>query len=74
MDREIRERVVRLEVKVEQMQRTLDETNETVKELRDMLVAAKGARWVLMALIATGGFLGGVFAKLPAWMHVFPKV
>lgn len=81
VDRDTRDKVIALQVDLQALRATVAEmraqqaeTNETVKELRDMLVAAKGARWVLMGLIATGGFLGGVFAKLPAWIQFFPKV
>lgn len=57
------ERIAALEVQVKHLADTLDKTNDVVTELRDLLLQAKGARWLLCVLIAIGGFTAGVAAK-----------
>lgn len=57
------ERIAALEVQVKHLADTLDKTNDVVTELRDLLLQAKGARWLLGILIAIGGFMAGVAAK-----------
>jgi len=63
MNVEERERLTRLEVNVENMAGQVAEMKATVQELRDLLVSAKGVRWVLSALIAIAGFVAGIAAK-----------
>lgn len=58
-----RERIAALEVQVKHLADTLDNTNKVVTELRDLLLQAKGARWLLGILIAIGGFMAGAAAK-----------
>lgn len=57
------ERIAALEVQVKHLAETLDKTNAVVTELRDLLLQAKGARWLLGILIAIGGFAAGLAAK-----------
>jgi len=57
------ERIAALEVQVKHLAETLDKTNAVVTELRDLLLQAKGARWLLAILIAIGGFMAGIAAK-----------
>lgn len=63
MTDDTRERIVALEVQVKHLAETLDKTNTVVTELRDLLLQAKGARWVIGILIAIGGFMSGMMAK-----------
>ena len=49
------ERIAALEVQVKHLANTLDKTNDVVTELRDLLLQARGARWVLGILIAQIG-------------------
>lgn len=63
MSDDTRERIAALEVQVNHLAATLNKTNEVVTELRDLLLQAKGARWLLGILIAIGGFVAGMAAK-----------
>lgn len=60
MNNEERDRLKTLEVNFEHMKSTIDATNETVTELRDLLLQAKGARWVIGIMIAIGSFMAGI--------------
>lgn len=57
------ERIAALEVQVKHLAETLDKTSTVVTELRDLLLQAKGARWLLGILIAIGSFSAGMLAK-----------
>lgn len=57
------ERIAALEVQVKHLAETLDKTSSVVTELRDLLLQAKGARWLLGILIAIGSFSAGMLAK-----------
>jgi hypothetical protein len=63
MSDDTRERIAALEVQVQHLAESLDKTSRVVTELRDLLLQAKGARWVIGILIAIGGFLSGMLAK-----------
>lgn len=67
MGDDTRDRLIALEVQVEHLTKTLDNTNAIVTELRDLLLQAKGARWLLCILIAIGSFVAGMVAKYAPW-------
>lgn len=63
MNTDERDRLTKLEVNVEHLTRQVDEMKDTVTELRDLLLQARGARWMIGILIAVGGFMSGMLAK-----------
>lgn len=63
-----RDRVIRLEGKVEQLEKTIEGMDTKVSEMHELLIQAKGARWMLMFLVALGGF---VAAKITPFLSYF---
>lgn len=63
-----RDRVIKLEGKVEQLEKTIESMDAKVSEMHELLIQAKGARWMLMFLVALGGF---VAAKITPFMSYF---
>lgn len=63
-----RDKVIRLEAVVDQMQRNILAMDAKLDQMHNILEQAKGARWVLFALVGLGGFLA---AKVPAIMALF---
>ena len=63
MNAEERDRLKALEINVEHLKKTVDETSRTVTELRDLLLQAKGARWMIGIMIAIGSFMAGIALK-----------
>lgn len=59
-----RDRVIKLESKVEQLEKTIDAMSEKVTEMHELLIQAKGARWMLMILVAIGGFMAAKVTPL----------
>jgi hypothetical protein len=56
------ERLAVLEEKVRSMESTLKEMSIEVHEIHDVLMKAKGARWVVAAAASIAGFCSGVLA------------
>lgn len=63
-----RDKVVALEVKVDNLTEKVIDLSEKVEELHNILIQAKGARWMLMFLVALGGF---VAAKITPFLSYF---
>lgn len=60
-------RLALLEHQYNHLQLQLSEIELTVKEMRDLLLKAKGARWAIAGLAALGGALASLGLKL--WPH-----
>lgn len=59
-----RDRVIRMEGKVEQLERKIDDMDTKVSEMHQLLTQAKGARWMLMLMIGFGGFMAAKITPL----------
>jgi hypothetical protein len=56
------ERLAVLEEKVRSMEATLKDMSTEVHEIHDLLMKAKGARWMVAAAASIVGFVSGVAA------------
>ena len=66
-----RDKVIRLETEMAAMRNDVSKMAAKVDELHELLTQARGARWMLMILIALGGF---VAAKVtPIVTYFFSK-
>ena len=68
---DVNERLARLEARDERRHDDITELKEevaklttAVSEVRDLLQQAKGARWIIGALLAAGPVIGAMSAKL----------
>lgn len=61
--RQLRERVAKLEVQMENLSEKLDDTHKKVEEMHAILLQAKGARWVIVGLAGVAGLASGLVAK-----------
>lgn len=62
LDYTVRERIVRLEATVRQLEKTMVEVKLDVKEVRDVVVQVRGARWLLISLAVVASTIGA-FAR-----------
>ena len=60
----LRERVAKLEVQMTHLAEKLDDTHKKVEEMHEILLQAKGARWVIVGLAGVAGLASGLVAKL----------
>jgi hypothetical protein len=56
---DLRERVAVLESQGEHMSKKIDSMDKKLAEVHEILVAARGARWFLFAMVGVGGFIAG---------------
>lgn len=65
---ETRERLIRLETQFEHMAGCVEKMEKQVDAMHDLLMQAKGARWLIVGLASIGGFIAAFVAKmLPIW-------
>lgn len=65
---ETRERVVRLEEQVKGLEAKITSMDAKVTEMHELLIQAKGARWMLMILVAIGGFVAAKITPLLSYL------
>lgn len=65
--KDTRDRVIRLEARVEQLTRDIAGMDGKVTEIYALLQQARGARWILVALWIGAGALLGELLSMPAW-------
>ena len=69
----LRERVARLETKVDNLSEALDKVITKVDEMYGVMMQAKGARWVLIAAASIAGALAGFAAKFTGLISGLPR-
>lgn len=69
----LRERVARLETKVDHLSEALDKAVKKVDEMHGVMMQAKGARWVLIAAASIAGALAGFAAKFTGLISGLPR-
>lgn len=57
------ERIARLEEQIKAIHKKQDEQADLLREVRDALLSARGARWALMSLIGVSGTVGAMLAN-----------
>lgn len=73
MSDDTRDRVMRLEVKVDNLTKAVESRDEKIDEMHDVLMQAKGARYVIVGAAAIGGAVTGFLVKLLPFTHSLPK-
>jgi hypothetical protein len=59
---------MRLESELLHMEKKLDQVSTQVKEMHEILIGARGAKWAIMLIVAIAGFFAG---KLGAVSSIF---
>lgn len=73
MNDDTRDRVIALEVKVQHLEDKLDKAAAKITEMYDLLMQAKGARYVIVAAAGIGGAIAGFTVKFIPWLWTTPK-
>ena len=63
---ELDERIAVLEANAMHMGKQLEEMNDTLRELRDLMLTAKGAKWAILGVASIAGFASGKIGALIA--------
>lgn len=63
MTDDTRERLIRLEAEMDGVQKTVEDMSEKVSAMHDVMMQAKGARWLLLGTAGLLGFLASLLGK-----------
>lgn len=73
MTDDTRDRVIALEVKVQHLEDKLDKAVFKITQMHDLLMQAKGVRYVIVAAAGIGGVIAGFTVKFLPWIGTAPK-
>ncbi len=63
MTEDTRDRVIRLETKLEHVNEQLSDMQKKVNEMHDLLMRARGVQWVIIGMAAVAGFAASFASK-----------
>jgi hypothetical protein len=69
IETDTRDRLIKVEVKVEHIDEKLDKISAMVEQQHDVFMQAKGAKWVIWTAAGIVGFVGGVMAWAIPWLY-----
>jgi hypothetical protein len=72
-DAAVRERIAALEVQVKHLTAVVERQDQKIDVLVETLQQAKGAKWVLFALVGIGGFIAGKLPTLAGYLGLVGK-
>lgn len=67
------ERIAILEQQVRDMRDDVHETRKKVEAMHDLLMQAKGARWIIVGFAGMAGFIAGWAHKLLPFLGAGPR-
>ena len=73
MNDDTRDRVIALERDMQHMSSKVDEMAGQVKEMHQLLMQARGAKWAIVGLATVGGFISAKLSALFPWFSHLPK-
>ena len=73
MTDDTRERLIKLETEFDHMSRQLDTMAVQVKDMHELLLQARGARWAIIGLASLGGFISAKLTTILPWFAAAPK-
>ena len=74
MTDDTRDRLIKLESNFEHMAKAFDGMSTKVDEMHELLLKAKGAKWLLGGVALIAGWLGGKISVLLPWIAALPKL
>lgn len=73
MTDDTRDRVIRLEAEVENLENAVHSMSHKVDQMHEVLMQAKGARYVIVAAAAVAGGITSFLIKMVPWAGTLPK-
>lgn len=70
MHDDTRDRLIALEVQVRHLAEAHKDTHAKVTELHNLLLQARGARWMILTVAAATGFAASWLPKLAHWISL----
>lgn len=73
IDTDLRDRVIRMEAEVRSLERQVTGMANKINDMHDVLMQARGARYVIVGAAAIGGAVTGFLVKLLPFTNSLPK-
>jgi hypothetical protein len=73
IDTDTRDRVIRMEAEVDNLEKKVDHMSQKIDDMHDVLMQARGARYVIAASAAVAGGIAGFIVKFLPFTHSLPK-
>jgi hypothetical protein len=67
-EQDTRDRVIRLEAELDALTKSVEQMANKVTEMHELLLRAKGAKYIIVGSAAIGGFLSAKMAHYLPWM------
>jgi hypothetical protein len=68
-----RDRVIKMAADMDHLTARVDDMAIKVSAMHDLLNQARGARWLILAAAAVGGFVSAKLAPLLPWLSISPR-
>jgi uncharacterized membrane protein len=68
-----RDRVIKMAADMDHLTARVDDMAIKVSAMHDLLNQARGARWLILAAAAVGGFVSAKLAPLLPWISIPPR-
>lgn len=73
VETDTRDRVIRLEADFQNLEEKVSDMSRKVTQMHEVLMQAKGARYVIVAAAAIGGSIAGFLVKFIPWTANLPR-
>jgi hypothetical protein len=73
IDSDTRDRVIRMEAEVDNLEKKVDHMSTKIDDMHDVLMQARGARYILAASAAVAGGIAGFLVKITPFTNSLPK-
>lgn len=73
IDTDTRDRVIRMEAEVDNLEKKVDHMSQKIDDMHDVLMQARGARYILAAAAAVAGGVAGFLVKIVPFTNSLPK-
>jgi tetrahydromethanopterin S-methyltransferase subunit G len=73
IDTDTRDRVIRMEAEVDNLEKKVDDMSKKIDDMHDVLMQARGARYILAGAAALAGGVTGFLVKVIPFSHSLPK-
>ena len=73
IDVDTRDRVIRMEAEVDNLEKKVDHMSTKIDDMHDVLMQAKGARYVIVGTAAVAGAVTGFLVKMFPFANSLPR-
>lgn len=73
MSDDTRDKLIRLETEVEHLSGQVSAVAAQVKEMHELMMQAKGARWAIIGMASIGGFVSAKLTTFLPWITGAPR-